>query len=170
MKKIISLKEIYKVISKISRKKTVLVGGCFDIFHFGHLTFLKKAREEGNYLVVALESDEFIKKHKDRDPIHTQNQRAQILSSIVFVDLVIKLPLFKSDQEYQNLVELIKPKVIAVSENDPQVDKKNSQAELVGGKLKVVANLLQGYSTENIINILNYKSFPRKRESRKLFR
>ena len=170
MKKTISFKEINKSIQEISGKKKVLVGGCFDIFHFGHLTFLKKAKKEGDFLIVALESDEFIKKHKDRDPIHTQNQRAQILSSIVFVDLVIKLPLFKSDQEYQNLVELIKPKVIAVSENDPQVDKKNSQAELVGGKLKVVADLLQGYSTKNIIKVLNYESFPRKRESRKLFR
>ena len=154
MKKIISLNVLPKFLPKIKNNKTVLVGGCFDIFHFGHLTFLKKAREEGNYLVVALESDEFIKKYKGRDPIHTQNQRARILSSITYVDLVIELPLFKSDQDYQNLVESIKPKIIAVSENDPQIEKKNHQAELVGGKLKVVTGPLTDFSTKKIIKLL----------------
>ncbi len=38
-------------------QRVVLVGGCFDILHFGHIEFLKKAREAGDYLIVALEPD-----------------------------------------------------------------------------------------------------------------
>jgi len=36
-------------------KKIVLVGGCFDLLHFGHISFLKRAKALGNYLVIALE-------------------------------------------------------------------------------------------------------------------
>ena len=162
MNKIISFNRLDKIFRNISKKRIVLVGGCFDIFHFGHLTFLEKAKAEGDFLIIALESDEFIKKNKGRNPIHTQNQRAQILASIVYVDLVVNLPFFKSDQDYQNLVELIKPAVIALTEKDPLIKKKSVQAESVGGRIKVVTDLLQGFSTKNIIKVLDYESFAKK--------
>lgn len=154
MRKIISFSELNETLPTISNKRKVLAGGCFDIFHFGHLTFLEKAIQQGDFLIVALESDEFIKKYKKRDPIHTQEQRAQILASVIFVDLIIKLPLFQSDREYQQLVEIIKPGVVAVTENDKMIEKKRRQAESVGGKLEVVTGLLSGYSTKNIISVL----------------
>jgi len=156
MKKIISLKEINKVIPKISDKKTVLVGGCFDLFHFGHLTFLQNSKKAGDFLIVALESDEFIKKYKKRTPIHSQNQRAEILSSIIYVDLVVKLPLLKSDKEYYDLVKLVKPSIIAITDGDSQVGNKRKQATMVGAKLKVVANLLNNFSTNRIIKVLRF--------------
>ena len=43
-----------------SEKKTVLVGGCFDILHIGHVRFLQAAKKQGDILIVVLESDEFI--------------------------------------------------------------------------------------------------------------
>lgn len=154
MKKIILLRELKKFIAEISDKKKVLAGGCFDILHYGHLTFLEKAKQAGNFLIVVLESDEFIIKHKRRKPVHNQNQRAQILAALECVDLVVKIPLFKSDAQYQKLVELIKPAIIAVTENDGLIEKKRQQAISVGGKLKIVTNLLNGFSTKKIIRLL----------------
>ena len=49
--------------------KIVLVGGCFDMLHVGHVEFLRKSRSFGDYLIVLLESDENIKKLKGREDI-----------------------------------------------------------------------------------------------------
>src|SRR5512141_2071319 len=100
MKKIVSFSELKGILPLISKKYKVVAGGCFDILHYGHFTFLSNAKKEGDCLIVILESDKFIKKHKNRQPIHSQFQRAEILAALEFVDLVVKIPLFASDREY----------------------------------------------------------------------
>lgn len=100
-------------------RKVVLVGGCFDILHWGHISFLKKAKALGNYLVVALESDENVKKLKGPGrPIHNQKQRKKMLESLRFVDKVIALPPMKSDSDYEKLVRQVNPDIIAVTYGD----------------------------------------------------
>jgi len=136
-------------------KKTVLTGGCFDIFHYAHYLFLKKAKKEGDYLIVLLESDEFIRKKKNREPIHNQKQRAKILSALSFVDMVILLPYGLRDEDYLQIVKLISPTVIAVSAHDPKIKQKTKQAKAVGGKVKVVIDHLKNFSTTAIIKKLN---------------
>jgi len=130
----------------------ILVGGCFDVFHYGHLIFLKRAKMLGGKLTVALESDKFILKKKKRKPVHTQNQRAEILAGLVVVDLIIKLPYFASNQDYLNLVKMVKPKFIAVSDNDPLTAIKKKQAAVVGGELRVVCKHQADFSSTQIIN------------------
>lgn len=147
MKKIVLLRDF----RQITREKKVLVGGCFDLLHYGHLTFLRNAKKVGDFLIVALESDQFIKNNKERDPIHNQDQRAEILAALDFVDSVIKLPLLKSNQEYFDLIKLIKPKVIAVTEGDPQLTNKEKQAKEIGAKVMIVTNLLKDFSSQKII-------------------
>ena len=61
---IITYADLEKSNAVFKDKKIVLVGGCFDLIHYGHLKFLEAAKEQGDFLIVALESDEFIKKHK----------------------------------------------------------------------------------------------------------
>jgi cytidyltransferase-like protein len=139
-KKILTLDQISEVSSLKSSK--ILVGGCFDILHYGHTTFLGNARQEGDVLIVLLESDEFIKKYKHRHPIHTQDQRAQVLANLTVVDYVIKLPLMKNNEDYFNLVKKIKPAIIAVTKSDPLITVKKEQAEEVGAEVKVVVDLL----------------------------
>ncbi len=129
-----------------------MVGGCFDLFHYGHFSFLKKAKKSGEFLIVALESDEFIKKTKHREALHTQKQRAEILASIDFVDLVVMLPLLQSDTDYLSMVESIQPSVIAVTSGDPQRENKQRQAKKVGGELKVVTPVLMNFSSQHIID------------------
>ncbi len=149
--RIIPYSQIFSYRNLYQEKKSVLVGGCFDLIHYGHCRFLKKAKETGEFLIVALESDDFIIKNKKREPIHTQDERAEILASLVMVDLVIKLPLFSSYDDYSQMVKNIQPKVIAVTAGDPQLKNKKKQAESVGGQLKIVFDLLKKFSTRKIL-------------------
>ena len=152
VRKIISLKDLVKVLEKIHKKKEKIVvgGGCFDIFHYGHLIFLKKARKEGDFLIILLESDEFIKKNKQRKPIHSLNQRAEILAELESVDLVVKLPLLVKDEDYLRIVKTIKPSVIAITAGDEKLKKKANIAKKINAQLKIVTNLLSDFSSSSI--------------------
>ena len=123
-------------------KKIVLVGGCFDLIHFGHIVFLQKAKKHGNFLVVALESDENVRKLKGKGrPIHTQAQRTKMLEALDSVDKVIKLPPMKSDKDYENLVRKVNPSVIAVTAGDSLIQKKAAHAKKVGAKIITLKKL-----------------------------
>lgn len=135
--------------------KTVLVGGCFDLIHFGHLKFLEAAKEQGDYLIVVLESDEFIKKHKRKLPVHQQGERAEILSNLNMVDLIILLPFFPTNNNYFDLVKKISPSIIAVTEGDKQLENKKKQAKEIGAEVKEVVTNLKNFSTRNIAKIFN---------------
>lgn len=135
---------------KAPRGKLVLVGGCFDLLHYGHLTFLKGAKNEGDALIVALEGDEFIQRRKNKKPVHTQRERAEILAALEIVDRVILLPYLAADKDYLSLVKTIRPAVIAVSEGDPQKMKKRKHAAQVGAKVVVVVPLISSFSSSRI--------------------
>lgn len=146
MRKIIPF-DRFLVLRKSINKKLVLVGGCFDGFHFGHLTFLEKAKEQGDLLVVLLESDESIIERKKKKPFHSQKERADILASIQYVDFVIPIDFLKKNEDYLELVKKIKPSVIAVTEGDPQLINKKNQANVVGAEVRVVTKLLEKFSS-----------------------
>lgn len=119
--------------------KKVLVGGCFDLLHFGHIKFLEEAKKLGDHLIVALESDENVRRMKGATrPIHTQTQRKSMLESLRFVDEVIVLPPLKTDAEYAALVTRVHPTVIALTEGDTMEDKKRQHARLVRANVVVI--------------------------------
>lgn len=135
-------------------KKIVLVGGCFDLLHFGHIHFLKNAKKLGDVLVVALESDENIKRIKGVGrPFHNQNQRREILESLRFVDKVILLKDKMDDKEYKLLVNKVRPSIIAVTKGDPILKKKEAQAEKIGAKVIEIAKI-KTPSTSKIAKVL----------------
>ena len=137
---------------KKKREKIVLVGGCFDILHPGHLIFLKKAKKTGDKLVVLLESDENIKKTKGINrPMHSQVERAKALRALRFVDSVVKLPFMDSDEAYDQIVLKIKPDIIALTKGYANAKHHKRSAKLIGAKLKYVTNIIGNYSTTNIL-------------------
>ncbi|KKP61078.1 MAG: Glycerol-3-phosphate cytidyltransferase TagD [Candidatus Roizmanbacteria bacterium GW2011_GWA2_34_18] len=152
---IVRYKEIQEAENFFKDKKTILVGGCFDLIHFGHLKFLEKAKEQGDFLIVALESDEFIKKYKKKQPVHQQSERAEILSNLNMVDLIVCLPLLKTNKEYFDLVKKISPSVIAVTVGDKQIENKKKQALGIGAEVKEVVTNLKNFSTRNIAKVFN---------------
>lgn len=118
---------------KIDPKKSrILVGGCFDLLHYGHVRFLEEARALGDILIVAIESDEFIIKSKKRKPIHIQTERAHNLAALMVVDYIITLPYLVTDQKYRQLVADIHPSTIAVTVGDPQIQNKKAHGQLIG--------------------------------------
>lgn len=131
--------------------KRVLVGGCFDVLHFGHIKFLQAAKALGNRLLVALEPDEKILENKKRRPIHTQLQRAEILSHLRFVDEIILLPCMTSYEEYLNFVQFIKPQYLAVTAGDSQLNNKQKQACVIGAKLVEVTDAIPSFSSSHLI-------------------
>lgn len=133
-------------------KKIVLVGGCFDIIHFGHVQFLEKAKQTGDYLIVALEPDERIIQHKKRAPTHTQTERAYNLLALRHVDQIIMLPLLHEFQDYYALVQAINPHIIAITNNDPQLSNKQKQADAINAQLVIVTNVIGTFSSSHIYN------------------
>ena len=63
--------------------------GVFDIFHIGHLNILKKAKEQCEYLIVGVTTDELCLKRKNKLPIINQEDRVAIIESIRYVDKVV---------------------------------------------------------------------------------
>jgi bifunctional ADP-heptose synthase (sugar kinase/adenylyltransferase) len=61
-----------------------------------------------------------------------------MLSALICVDLVVALPMMENDSDYLKLVMKIKPHIIAVTENDPHMEKKKLQAEIVGGEMRAI--------------------------------
>lgn len=72
--------------------KNKIVGyttGVFDMFHIGHLNILKKAKEQCDYLIVGVSTDELVQKYKNKTPIIPFNERKSIIESIKYVDKVV---------------------------------------------------------------------------------
>jgi rfaE bifunctional protein nucleotidyltransferase chain/domain len=119
--------------------KKVLVGGCFDLLHYGHIQFLTEAKRLGNRLIVALESDQNVRRMKgDSRPIHSQAQRKVMLEALSCVDEVIALPPMNSHREYYDLVTVVHPQVIAVTQGDPKETNKRKQAAEIGAELVII--------------------------------
>ena len=69
--------------------KIVLANGCFDVFHVGHIRYLAGAKALGDCLIVAVNSDEQVRKLKGESrPFINENERAEIISALKFVDFV----------------------------------------------------------------------------------
>ena len=69
--------------------KRVITYGTFDLFHYGHVNILRRAKEYGDYLIVAISTDEFNWNEKHKKCYFTYEQRKQLVESVRYVDLVI---------------------------------------------------------------------------------
>lgn len=110
MKKIKTLAELRKIVaSEKARGKTiVLANGCFDLFHVGHIRYLRGAKSKGDILVVGLNSDRSVRRLKGRGrPILPQGERAEILAAFSFVDYVVTF----SEPNVEKLLVALKPDV-----------------------------------------------------------
>jgi len=63
--------------------------GVFDLFHIGHLNILKRAKENCDFLIVAVSTDELVQEYKHKTPVICYEERAEIVKSIKYVDMVV---------------------------------------------------------------------------------
>ena len=137
-----------------SGQRIVFTNGCFDILHIGHIKLLHAAADEGDKLIVGLNSDSSVRKLKgDSRPIVPESERAAILSSIKGVDLVV----FFHEETPLELIRSFKPDVI-VKGGDYTPDKVigHEIVEQHGGKV-VIVPLVDGVSTTKIIQSIRPK-------------
>ncbi len=88
----------------------VLCSGCFDGLHAGHVTYLEAAGElcgEHELLVVAVASDQYVKKHKGRSPKWTYNERAAVVSALTCVHLIVA----HDDQGAAEAIRVLRPRL-----------------------------------------------------------
>ena len=157
MNKILSVEKSIEVAKRLrlKNKSIVLAGGCFDILHVGHVSFLEKAKAKGDILLVMLEHDNSIRRLKGKNrPIHTQKDRAKILASISLVDYVILLPDMTSNTQYDTLIKHIKPAIIATTKGDSGRFHKERQAYNVNAKVVDVTDLIKDQSTSRLVQLL----------------
>ena len=88
----------------------VLAGGVFDIIHPGHIYTLNAAKALGDVLVVVVATDNTSEKMKKRRPLHTQEQRQELVNSLSMVDLCI----VGQEDDIFKTVNLVRPQIIAL--------------------------------------------------------
>ena len=91
--------------------KKVLVFGTFDIFHPGHESFLKQAREQGNNLTVVVARDSTVEKVKEKKPFNNENNRLKNIQRLKYVDKALLGS--ESDYKYE-IINNIKPDIICL--------------------------------------------------------
>ncbi len=145
---------------KIKNDTIVFTNGCFDILHTGHVTYLAKAAELGDKLVIAVNTDTSVKRlgKGDDRPVNSEEARAFVLAGLGFVDLVV---LFDNDTPFEIIVSLKPDILVKGADYDPNEADKSSKKYIVGsdivkqngGRVEAIS-LVDGFSTTGIINRL----------------
>ncbi len=133
---------------KSEGKKVVFTNGVFDLLHIGHITYMAKASELGDKLVIGLNSDTSVKRIKGEDrPVNDQNSRAALLAALFFVDAVV---VFEEDTPL-NLITALLPDIL-VKGADYSIENIVGGKEVIanGGEVKTI-NFVEGYSSTSII-------------------
>jgi rfaE bifunctional protein nucleotidyltransferase chain/domain len=155
--KIIESESIHYWLSywRFKSKIIVFTNGCFDILHRGHIEYLSKAAENGDVLVVGLNTDKSVKKIKGSGrPYQDQESRALILASLHFVTAVI---LFNEETPYE-LIKLIQPDVLVKGgDYKPEEIIGYDIVKAKGGKV-VTVDYIDDYSTSGIIEKISFKN------------
>jgi len=150
LKKICPLEEAGKNCEalKNSGKRIVFTNGCFDILHPGHARYLSSARELGDYLIVALNSDSSVQTIKgSKRPIFPEKMRAELLAALECVNCVV---IFDEDNPLR-VIKYLLPHIL-VKGGDWQEDQIIG-ADVVkagGGEVQRIP-FVKGYSTSDII-------------------
>jgi len=133
---------------KKENKRIVFTNGVFDILHLGHVDYLSKAADEGDILIIGVNSDSSVKmlnKGSSR-PINDEKSRSVLIASLNFVDAVV---LFDEDTPY-NLIRMVVPDVLVKgSDYKPEDIVGYDIVSEAGGSIKTI-DFLPGYSTTNI--------------------
>ncbi len=150
--KIKSAAEIGKIASHLHKEKRIIAttNGVFDILHLGHITYLEKARNLGDVLIVGINSDSSVRSIKGpKRPINNERERAACVAALSCVDYVVIF----DEKDPIRLLSEIKPHVHVKGGDYLGHEGKIVEKEIVeknGGKIALV-DVVEGYSTSALI-------------------
>ena len=132
----------------LAGKRVVFTNGCFDILHAGHVALLRAARDEGDALVVGLNSDDSVTRLKGPSrPVNPAPDRARVLAALRDVDAVV---LF-SDDTPKALIEALNPDVLVKGgDYSPETVVGADWVVAHGGRVFIVP-LLEGRATTAVL-------------------
>lgn len=133
------------------KQTVVMTNGCFDIIHAGHISYLEEAKRLGQKLIVAVNSDESVKRLKgEARPINTLERRMQVLAGLASVDWVVPF----SEDTPAELVAKILPDVL-VKGGDWKIEEIAGGEAVVNNGGKVMSlSFKEGHSTTAIIDLI----------------
>ncbi|MCG9631946.1 MULTISPECIES: bifunctional D-glycero-beta-D-manno-heptose-7-phosphate kinase/D-glycero-beta-D-manno-heptose 1-phosphate adenylyltransferase HldE [Vibrio] len=132
-------------------EKVVMTNGCFDILHAGHVSYMNHAAELGDRLIVAVNTDESVKRLKGPGrPVNPTDRRMAVLAGLGAVDWVVPF----SEDTPQRLISEVLPSIL-VKGGDYKPEEIAGGAEVIaaGGEVKVL-NFEDGCSTTEIIEAI----------------
>jgi D-beta-D-heptose 7-phosphate kinase/D-beta-D-heptose 1-phosphate adenosyltransferase len=149
-KKIRELEDLKERVEEEKRrgKKVVFTNGCFDLLHRGHLHLLREAKKLGDILIVAINSDDSVKRIKGPNrPVRPLAERADLLASLDVVDYVI----WFDDIDPRRILKELRPNVLV--KGGDWLKNEVVGADLIeqdGGEVTVIP-YLEGHSTTHLI-------------------
>ncbi len=137
---------------RAAKKTIVFTNGCFDIVHRGHIEYLAKAADLGDYLFIGLNSDDSVRRLKGASrPVNNQIARTLSLAAFQFTGFV---SVFDEDTPYE-LIKLVRPDILVKgSDYQPEQIVGYDIVTAYGGKVCTV-ELTDGYSTTELIRKIN---------------
>lgn len=137
--------------AKAAGERIVMTNGCFDILHAGHVTYLAEARKQGDRLIVAVNTDDSVKRLKGEGrPINSVERRMQVLAGLAAVDWVLPF----SEDTPARLIGAVLPDVLVKGGDYKPENIAGADAVLAnGGEVKVL-QFVDGESTTRIINAI----------------
>ncbi|MDP0057440.1 bifunctional D-glycero-beta-D-manno-heptose-7-phosphate kinase/D-glycero-beta-D-manno-heptose 1-phosphate adenylyltransferase HldE [Glaesserella parasuis] len=134
--------------SKTRGEKIVMTNGCFDILHPGHISYLENARKLGDRLIVAVNTDESVKRLKGESrPINDLDARMAVLAGLASVDWVVP---FGEDTPQRLIGEILPDLLVKGGDYKPEEIAGSQEVWANGGEVRVL-NFENGCSTTNVI-------------------
>ena len=134
--------------AKARGEKIVMTNGCFDILHPGHVSYLENARKLGDRLIVAVNSDDSVKRLKgDGRPINNLETRMAVLAGLASVDWLVP---FTEDTPQRLIGEILPDLLVKGGDYKPEEIAGSKEVWANGGDVKVL-NFENGCSTTNVI-------------------
>lgn len=153
MNYVIPVDELAKIRNELKHKnkKIVFTNGCFDIIHAGHVDYLTKAKEFGDVLIVALNSDESVTRIKgSKRPIVPLHERAFVISQLKAVDYVT---VFEEDTPYETIKKIVPDILVKGADWSKENIVGKDIVENAGGSIETI-EFVNFQSTTNIIKTI----------------
>jgi D-beta-D-heptose 7-phosphate kinase / D-beta-D-heptose 1-phosphate adenosyltransferase len=146
-------------------QRIVLTGGCFDLLHVGHVRYLQVAKELGDVLIVALNSDDSVRQLKGPGrPLNDADARAEVLAALSCVDHVVVF----GESTPDAIIRAVRPDVYVKGGDYTwrSLPEATTVAEL-GGEVRLVAHVKDHSTSALIARILHNGDSPEKRAARR---